>query len=140
MSNHLRPVTLRPDLRRSLPGLVFLALFAGFWFWVASNLWAVHDQRGAAVIGAVGVAILVAEALYFANARVVLDEREITKRDMFGLAKACGRDQLASVEIRYTPQPTICFLRADGSLIFRLNKAWWTDSQVEQFKRYVSAR
>ena len=74
---------------------------------------------------------------YFRNASVWFSDVEVGKVNLVGIGTKCRRDQLGSVEAKFSPQPTLNFLRKDGSRAFRINTRLWTQDQVRTIQDAV---
>jgi hypothetical protein len=78
-------------------------------------------------------------AAYFRNASVWFDDQAVAKINLLGMVTTCPRDQLRKVEAAYSPQPTLTFIRKDGSRAFRINTRLWTDEQVQLMSGLASS-
>jgi hypothetical protein len=95
------------------------------------------NPGAAAVVAIAGLAAGGSCAAYFRNAIVWFDDQEIGKVNLLGIETKSHRDQLDRVEMRFSPQPTLNFLRKDGSRAFRISTRLWTVAQIKTLQDAV---
>ncbi len=128
---------LRPGAGHNIPIIVLSAVGTIAGLALGVGLLTVSNPGGAAFMAFAGVAIGSACAAYFRNAMVWFDDQEVGKVNLFGVETKLRREQLGRLETRFAPQPTLNFLRKDGSRAFRINTRLWTDAQVKAMKDAV---
>lgn len=68
---------------------------------------------------------------YFARASLRVEGGVLSKTNLVGCASRVNVDDVARLETRYSPQPTLCVIRRDGTRAFRVNQRLWDDAQVK---------
>jgi hypothetical protein len=124
----------RPDPGYSAPIVVLAVAGSGACLWAGWNLILMRNSPAAVLFGAVAVLLVASPLMYFRNARIIVSDRSVAKRNIVGRITECPRDQIARLETRYQPQPTLCFIRPDGKLAFRVNQRLWRDTQIQEIR------
>jgi hypothetical protein len=63
-----------------------------------------------------------------------VDDDVVFKTNLLGKTSRCRVDEVARMETHYSPQPTVRFVRRDGSLAFRVNARLWTADQLDALR------
>lgn len=121
---------LRPQPGHNVPIIVLSGLGTVGGIALAAGLLAAKDSGGAAFVAIAGLIVGSSCVAYFRNARIWFDDEEVGKVSLLNVETKCRRDHLRDVEMRLSPQPTLNFVRKDGSTAFRINARLWTDSQI----------
>ena len=124
----------RPDPVHYAPIIVLAVAGSVACLWACWNLILVRNSPAAALFGAVVALLVASPVMYFRNARLTVSDGSVAKRDIIGRITECPRDQIARIETRYQPQPTLCFIRTDGTLAFRVNQRLWRDAQLQEIR------
>jgi hypothetical protein len=125
---------LRPSPRRALP-LIFLVVLADtVAVGLAAGFLAVGIWGAAAVMLAAGLITGSITWAYFTHASLSVDGDVVSKTNALGIISACRIDDLVGMEIHYSPQPTVRFVRRDGSLAFRVNARLWSSVQMDALR------
>jgi uncharacterized membrane protein len=128
---------LRPRPSYSTPFLVLIVVWDAAAVWLAVQFMATGALSSALFFFALAVGASVLVFLYFMNARLSADDVIVSKRDLLGRMSSCHRAELASVDIRFAPQPVICFVRRDGTIAFSVNRRLWTHDQIAQLRNFL---
>jgi hypothetical protein len=128
---------LRPQPGHSLPIVVLSVLGTLAGLALAVGFVAAKNPGGAAVMMVAAFVVGGACIAYFRNASVWFDGNQVGKVDLLGRKTTCRLNDLSRVEARYSPQPTLNFMRKDGSRAFRINTRLWTDAQVKAMQGVV---
>ena len=128
---------LRPSPGHSLP-IVVLSVFGTLGtLALAVAFVAAKNPAGAVVMSIAALVVGGACIAYFRNAAVWFDANQVGKIDLLGRNTTCPFEDLGRVEAQYSPQPTLNFIRKDGSRAFRINTRLWTDAQIAAMQRLV---
>jgi len=125
---------LRPSPRRALPIILLVGLGDVAAVGLAAGFLAVQNWGAAAVMLAVGLLTGSTTWAYFKRASLSIDGDVLSKTNALGVTSRCRIDDLVRMEIRYAPQPTVRFVRRDGSLAFRINARLWSAVQMETLR------
>jgi hypothetical protein len=125
----------QPEPRHSGPLVVLAGCGAVVCGWMGFNLAVVRNGPGAVIFATLACILPLAVWAYFRNARIVVAADWVGKRDIVGRLTRCPIAQLRGLETRYFPQPSVCFVRTDGTVAFRVNRRLWKDDQVSEITR-----
>jgi len=131
------PQVLRPQPGHSVPIIVLSAIGTLGGLGVGGGLFVTGYPGAGVVMVITGVAIGASCFGYFRNARVWFDEEVVGKTNLLGIETTCRRVDLSRLETRFSPQPTLNFIRKDGSRAFHINTRLWTDAQVQLIRQAV---
>lgn len=129
---------LRPNPAHSAPIIVLAAVGTIAGLTLGVELLKVGNPGSAAFVAVAGLLCGLSTIAYFRNASIWFNDAEVGKVNLLGIETKCVRDQLRSVDTGFSPQPTLNFLRKDGSRAFRINRRLWTDDQVGIIRDAVS--
>lgn len=136
----MNDVVLRPRPTYALPLLVMVTAGDAGLIVMAVGLWSVRNYASSVLMLGIAVVITAACIAYFRNAALFVTANDVGKINLVGWRSTCPLRDLASIETRYTPQPTLCFMRADGKQAFRVNRRPWSKDQVQVLRDTVTAR
>jgi len=125
---------LRPHPRHSLPILVLVAAGDVLAIALAAGFLAIRNWSAVIFMLAAALTTGGATWAYFARASLGIEGDVLVKRGALGITSRCRVEDLARMETSYAPQPTVRFIRQDGSLAFRMNARPWTADQLDALR------